>query len=302
MPSGGIPVLGKGWCQRKGGAGKGWCPPTCMAYRDVCTVLNVSERAANLDATTKEQNMDEMNTTALPELNVGDLVRVKTWDRTIKTWGEPIIWVVDQPRYAHEWQGPMFVGRPIEGPQEGHSMCEQISHIIAVLPPLGFCNVCGTPDVALPHDTNACTDELTRQQGLDHDDMCPNCEQDISDDENHTCESDMDLVYARCLVCHWWSEDPTELEMWNGYGDHDGPTWSPTCSNRSVWVRRDGSVAIATDAGEVTEVDAPEDCCSGCGEIKKASHMRSYYRHGIDPCGVMYCRACDTLPTTSKES
>ena len=110
-------------------------------------------------------------------------------------------------------------------------------------------------------------------------------------------EDDSDLVYARCLVCGYEACDDITLEFWNGLGDHDGPTWHPACTDHSLWVHRDGSVTVINGDSERHDIDAPEDCCSGCGYIDKISHMKSYYRKGIDPCGVMYCPACD-----SKES
>jgi hypothetical protein len=76
-------------------------------------------------------------------------------------------------------------------------------------------------------------------------------------DTDCPCTTDpLELVYARCLVCGYETHDEHELDMWNGYGDHIG-TWTPACTNHSVWVRRDGSVVIVHGEGQFTEIDAP---------------------------------------------
>jgi hypothetical protein len=64
-----------------------------------------------------------------------------------------------------------------------------------------------------------------------------------------------DLVYARCLVCGYSTDDETTLELWNGYGDHIGP-WTEACTDHSLWVLRDGSVVVI-NGDERHEIGSP---------------------------------------------
>lgn len=53
-----------------------------------------------------------------------------------------------------------------------------------------------------------------------------------------------ELVFAGCLKCGYQSNDPAVLDVWNGLGDHDGPTWTPECHDQSVWVLDSGVVVV----------------------------------------------------------
>ena len=64
---------------------------------------------------------------------------------------------------------------------------------------------------------------------------------------NGPCEV-ANIAQGECLDCGYKTTDHHDLLMWNGYGDHAGPTWSESCK-RSRWTMTDGTVTDVDEDG-----------------------------------------------------
>lgn len=71
-----------------------------------------------------------------------------------------------------------------------------------------------------------------------------------------------DVAQGECLDCGYTTTDHHDLLMWNGYGDHAGPTWSESCK-RSRWTMTDGTVTDVDEDGN--EIAEDRWCCGSCG-------------------------------------